>query len=90
MKVLGNRILIKPIAPDNTTPSGLIMPAANLSKQPYARVVQLGSGKKIPTELAVGQLIRVDTSYGSQDVKVGGALHRIVSVLDVQVVFDAA
>lgn len=84
MKLLGNRVLIEPITPKSETPSGLILPDA-ARKQPFGIVRQLGSRMK-EEALKVGDLVRVDTAYGSQDVKVNGKDWRIVSVLDVQAI----
>lgn len=84
MNLLGNRLLIEPIEP----PAGTIE-APQLSKTltPIGRVVLLGSGPISHPELAVGQQVRVDTDRGSVAVLYEGRPHRIVSALDVQLIF---
>jgi len=83
MNLLGNRLLIEPIEP----PTGTIE-APQLSKRltPIGRVVKLGTGPITHPELEVGQIVHVDTDRGSVPITEAGRPHRIVSVLDVQLI----
>jgi len=87
MKLLGNRILIEPIE----EASGPIE-APQLSKRvtPFGRVAMLGDGPHMPPELAIGQRVHVDVDRGHVAVAHEGRPHRIVSVLDVQLIFADA
>jgi hypothetical protein len=85
MKLLGNRILLLPVE----KVEGLIE-APQLTKEPtpFGRIVQIGPGSKIEPALAVGQLIRHDTNYGYQSVVHDGAIHRVISATDVQLILE--
>lgn len=47
MKPLGTRVLIKPIPPEETTASGLVIPASAQAQQSIGVVVEVGPDVKV-------------------------------------------
>lgn len=75
----------------------LVLPE-NLAKRkpPFGKVVMKGSGNKksrrhkqdsfLMDDIELGDYVRCDTNFGSEDVLFNGEPHRIVSIMDVQMV----
>lgn len=82
-RILGDRVLVS-FPSTVTDDSPIYIPEAHRKQPAIGTVVMLGTGKKIPEELKVGDRIRVDTGFGSFACMHEDKPHRIVSVLDCQ------
>ncbi|MBI60610.1 co-chaperone GroES [bacterium] len=76
-KPLGDRVLIEPEAPEQTTKSGIVIPDSAQEKSQTGRVLKVGpgrttdEGKLIPLEVQEGDII-IYSKYGGTELKVGG------------------
>jgi len=73
LKPLGDRVVLKQLAPEETTKSGIILPTAAKEKPQEAEVVAVGpgtvvDGKKIEMEVAVGDKV-IYSKYAGTEVK---------------------
>ena len=75
LKPLGNRVLVQRLEPQETMKGGIILPDSAKKKQETAKVVELGTGKRlddgtiVPIPLKVGDVILMD-KYSGQEVTV--------------------
>ena len=76
-KPLGDRVLIEPEAPEQTTKSGIVIPDSAQEKSQSGRVLKVGpgrttdDGKLIPLAVQEGDII-IYSKYGGTELKVGG------------------
>lgn len=104
-RVLGNRVLIEPIAEGDSTiqPKSDILVIPEMAKKlkpPYGRVVLKGEPNlrtprsrreaALLNDVNIGDYVRVDNTFGSQEVIHDGRECRLVSIVDVQMVLPAA
>lgn len=81
---LGDRVLVFPLAKDESTPSGILIPdSANREKPEQGTVIAVGNGKyddgvKVPMTLKVGDTI-LFSKYGYDEVKLDGKDYYILS-----------
>ena len=77
-KPLGDRVLIEPEAPEQTTKSGIVIPDSAQEKSQTGKVLKVGSGritdegKTIPLTVKEGDII-IYSKYGGTELKVGGS-----------------
>jgi len=93
-RLLGNRILLEPLASETVTAGGIAIPERQVQKQPVGFVRMVGTGNGDATlaadmaEMKVGQKVRVNTRMGGVEVSLEGVPHRIHSVMDVECIFE--
>jgi len=76
-----NRVIVKPIAPEEKTASGIILPAAAQEENQFAEVVRTGDGSEVPV-LNVGDKV-IYKKYAGTDVQLGDEKFTIVSGSDI-------
>ncbi len=90
---MGDRVVVKPVTPETTTPSGIIIPDTAKEKPEQGIVVAVGPGKHgddntvIPVGVSVGDKIMFN-KYGFDEVKVGGQTYYIVSEQNILAVIN--
>ncbi len=81
---LGDRVLVFPLAKEDVTASGILIPdSANREKPEQGTVIAVGTGKyddgvKVPMTLKVGDTI-LFSKYGYDEVKLDGKDYYILS-----------
>jgi len=93
-KPLGNRVLVKPEAPEEKTTGGILIPG-NVSNNPTTQgtVVALGPGHRnakglvTPSDLSLGDLV-VWPGRSGLDVEVEGTLHVLLDADGILGVLD--
>ena len=90
IKPIGDKVVIKPIAVEETTKSGIVLPDSAQEKPQQGEVIAVGdgiyqNGVKIPMELKVGDRV-VYGKFGGVDVKLNGEEVIIMAEKDVLVV----
>jgi len=93
IRPLGDRILVKRVAEEQTSAGGIIIPDTAKEKPIQAKVVAVGSGRKDKNgkvhELEVKAGDRVLFSkYGGTEVKIDGEEHLILREDDVLAILD--
>ena len=72
-KPLGDRVLIEPEAPEQTTQSGIVIPDSAQEKSQTGKVIKVGSGrvtddgKTIPVSVKEGDII-IYSKYGGTEL----------------------
>lgn len=80
---LGDRVLVQPIAPDQVTSFGLIIPDTAKEKPEQGMVVAVGPGKvgddnkRVPLGVSVGDRVMF-SKYGFDELTVGGVEYYLV------------
>ncbi len=87
IKPLGDRVVIEPIAKEETTASGIVLPETAKEKPQEGKVVAVGSGtlkdgERIPLELKEGDRV-IFSKYAGTEVKVDGKEYLIMREGDV-------
>jgi chaperonin GroES len=77
LQPLADRLVVKPIAREEVTKGGIILPDTAKEKPQEGEVLAVGpgkmdeSGKRIPMDVAVGDII-IYAKYGGTEMKVDG------------------
>ncbi len=79
-KPLGARALVKPVEPEQTTESGIVLPDTAKEKPQTAEVVAVGAHEDV--KVSVGDVVVV-RKYSGTEVEVDGEEHRIVDPEDI-------
>jgi chaperonin GroES len=79
-KPLGARALVKPVEPEQTTESGIVLPDTAKQKPQTAEVVAVGAHEDV--KVSVGDVVVV-RKYSGTEVEVDGEEHRIVDAEDI-------
>jgi chaperonin GroES len=85
---LGDRVVIKPIAREETRASGLILPDAAKEKPQEGEVVAVGPGRttdegnRVPLEVKAGDRV-IYSKYAGTEYKVGDDEHLILRESDI-------
>ena len=79
-KPLGARVLLKPVEPEEATPSGIVLPDTAKADNQTAEVVAAGADEGI--EVSVGDVV-VYRKYSGTDIKVDGDDYLVVKADDV-------
>lgn len=93
LKPLGNRVLAQRLEAQETMKGGIILPDSAKKKQETARVLAVGSGKKlddgqvIPVPVAVGDVILMD-KYASQEVTIDDEEYLILKADDIIAIIE--
>ena len=92
IKPIGDKVVIKPIAVEEVTKSGIVLPGSAQEKPQQGEVIAVGdgiyhNGIKIPMELKVGDRV-VYGKFGGIDVKLNNEEVIIMSEKDVLIVLQ--
>jgi chaperonin GroES len=87
IRPLGDRVVIEPIAKEETTASGIVLPETAKEKPQEGKVVAVGSGhlkdgERIPLELKEGDRV-IFSKYAGTEVKLDGKEYLIMREGDV-------
>lgn len=90
---LGNRVLVRRLAAEETLKGGLILPETAKKKQEQAEVIAIGSGKKdktgqlIPVPVKVGEIVLME-KYTGQEVTLNDEEYVIVRADDLIAIIE--
>lgn len=94
IKPLADRVLIEPLAVENKTESGIILPdTADKEKPEQGRIVEIGSGKTnekgevVPMTVKKGDLV-LFTKYGPNEIKIDNKEYLIAKEEDILAVLE--
>jgi chaperonin GroES len=88
IKPLEDRIVVKAIVAETTTPSGLVLPDTAKEKPQEGEVIAVGPGRvddngnRVPVDVSVGDKV-IYSKYGGTEVKYAGEEYLILSARDV-------
>ncbi|SNS56786.1 chaperonin GroES [Micrococcales bacterium KH10] len=88
IKPLEDRILVKTLEAEVTTPSGLVLPDTAQEKPQEGEVLAIGPGRiddngnRVPLDVAVGDKV-IYSKYGGTEVKYNGEEYLILSARDI-------
>jgi chaperonin GroES len=93
IKPLGNRVVVKAVAREETTRSGIVLPDTAKEKPQEGEVVAVGPGRvaedgtRIPMELKAGDTV-IYAKYAGSEVKLDDEEYLIISETDVLAVLS--
>jgi chaperonin GroES len=93
LRPLGDRIAVKPVERETTTPSGIVLPDTAKEKPQEGEVIAVGSGRllesgeRIPLEINVGDRV-IYSKYSGTEFKQDGDEYLILSERDVLAIVD--
>lgn len=93
IKPLNDRVLIKMVALDETTKSGIILSASAQEKPQIAEVVEVGpggvdeNGKEIKMQVKKGDKV-ITSKYSGTEVKYEGVEYKIVNQDDILAIVE--
>lgn len=93
LKPLGNRVLVQRLEPEEKMKGGIILPDSAKKKQETARVVSVGSGKKLedgktlPMPVKVGDVVLMD-KYSGQEVTIDDEEYMILKADDIIAIIE--
>jgi len=93
VKPLGDRILVKPLAAEEKTASGIVLPDTAKEKPQQGEVLAVGSGKllengqKVDLEVKVGDKV-IYSKYAGNEIKIDGEECMIMSERDILAIVD--
>ena len=93
IKPLEDRIVIRQVEAEQTTASGLVIPATAKEKPQEGEVIAVGPGRvddngnRIPVDVKVGDVV-IYSRYGGTEVKYDGQEFQILSSRDVLAVVE--
>ena len=88
IKPLEDRIVVRPMAAEQVTSSGLVIPDTAQEKPQEAEVIAVGPGRvddkgtRIPVDVSVGDMV-IFSKYGGTELKYGGEEYLVLSARDV-------
>jgi chaperonin GroES len=88
IKPLEDRIVVRPMAAEQVTSSGLVIPDTAQEKPQEAEVIAVGPGRvddkgnRIPVDVAVGDMV-IFSKYGGTELKYNGEEYLVLSARDV-------
>jgi len=93
LKPLGNRVLVQRLEPEEKMKGGIILPDSAKKKQETARVIAIGTGKRlddgkvlaIPVE--IGEVILMD-KYSGQEVTIDDEEYMILKADDIIAIIE--
>jgi len=91
-KPIGNRVVIKPVAVEEVTKGGIVLPGMAQEKPQQGEIVAVGdgiyqNGVKIPMEIKVGDKVLYG-KFGGTDVKLNGEEYIIMAEQDVLLILQ--
>jgi chaperonin GroES len=88
IKPLEDRIVVRPMAAEQVTSSGLVIPDTAQEKPQEAEVIAVGPGRvddkgtRIPVDVSVGDMV-IFSKYGGTELKYNGEEYLVLSARDV-------
>jgi chaperonin GroES len=88
IKPLEDRIVVRPVAAEQVTSSGLVIPDTAQEKPQEAEVIAVGPGRvddkgtRIPVDVSVGDMV-IFSKYGGTELKYNGEEYLVLSARDV-------
>ena len=79
-KPLGSRVLLKPVEPEEATPSGIVLPDTAKADNQTAKVVAAGAHEDI--KVSVGDVV-MHRKYSGTEIKVEGDDYLVVEAEDI-------
>lgn len=91
IRPLGERVLIEPIAKEETTASGIVLPDTAKEKPQEGKVVAVGSGTlkdgaRVALEVQVGDRV-LFSKYAGTEIKYEGKEYLIMKESDIHAIF---
>ncbi|MFF2886622.1 MULTISPECIES: co-chaperone GroES [Paenibacillus] len=92
IKPLGERVLIEPIAKEETTASGIVLPDTAKEKPQEGKVVAVGSGTlkdgvRVALEVKEGDRV-LFSKYAGTEIKYEGKEYLIMKESDIHAIFE--
>ena len=93
LKPLGNRVLVQRLEPEEKMKGGIILPDSAKKKQETARVVAIGSGKRLddgkmlPVPVKISDIILMD-KYSGQEVTIDDEEYMILKADDIIAIIE--
>ncbi|MCR4443068.1 MAG: co-chaperone GroES [Peptococcaceae bacterium] len=91
IRPLGDRVVVKPLAQEEKTKSGIVLPDTAKEKPQQGEVIVVGSGKllengqKVPLEVKVGDKV-IYSKYAGTEIKLDGEEVLILSERDIHAI----
>jgi chaperonin GroES len=91
IKPLGDRVVIKPLAQEQKTMSGIVLPDTAKEKPQQGEVLAVGSGRilengtKVPLEVKVGDKV-IYSKYAGTEIKIDGQDVLILNERDIHAI----
>ena len=88
IKPLEDRIVVRPVAAEQVTASGLVIPDTAREKPQEAEVIAVGPGRvddkgvRIPVDVSVGDMV-IFSKYGGTELKYNNEEYLVLSARDV-------
>ena len=88
IKPLEDRIVVRPMAAEQVTSSGLVIPDTAQEKPQEAEVIAVGPGRvddkgtRIPVDVSVGDMV-IFSKYGGTELQYNGEEYLVLSARDV-------
>ena len=91
IKPLGDRVVLEPIAKEETTASGIVLPDTAKEKPQEGKIVAVGSGhlkdgQRIPLEVKEGDRV-LFSKYAGTEIKYEGKEYLIMKESDIHAIF---
>ena len=93
IKPLEDRIVVRPMAAEQVTSSGLVIPDTAQEKPQEAEVIAVGPGRvddkgtRIPVDVSVGDMV-IFSKYGGTELKYDGHEYLVLSARDVLAIIE--
>lgn len=94
IRPIGDRVAVKPVAVEETTKSGIVLPGSAQEKPQQGEIIAVGSGyvsqitgEKVPLEVKVGDRV-VYAKFAGTEVKFDGEEYVLLSERDILVVLE--
>ena len=93
IKPLEDRIVVRPMAAEQGTSSGLVIPDTAQEKPQEAEVIAVGPGRvddkgtRIPVDVSVGDMV-IFSKYGGTELKYDGKEYLVLSARDVLAIIE--
>ncbi|MCX7880736.1 MAG: co-chaperone GroES [Ignavibacteria bacterium] len=87
VKPIDERILIKPLEPENKTASGIIIPDTAKEKPIIGLVIAVGTDEELQKLIKVGDKI-VFAKYAGEEITIDGVEHKIIQRSDVLAIIE--
>ncbi|MGI6145697.1 MAG: co-chaperone GroES [Clostridia bacterium] len=91
IKPLGDKVVVKPLAQEEKTKSGIVLPDTAKEKPQQGEILAVGSGKtlengqKVPLEVKVGDKV-IYSKYAGTEIKIDGEEVLILSERDIHAI----
>lgn len=93
LKPLGNRVLVQRLEAEQTLKGGIILPDSAKKKQETAKVIAVGTGKKledgktVPMPVKIGDIVLMD-KYSGQEITVDDEEFMILKADDIIAIIE--